>query len=73
MRNDDDLDSVELVPNIILNPGFCESDDQHQLPSPLITKQVIYDDYDDDSDDYESRSFKQKLCYFFTGDSIKPL
>lgn len=34
------LDSLELVPNIILNPGFCESDgeDQQKPPSPPFTR-----------------------------------
>ncbi|XP_052866955.1 uncharacterized protein LOC128273077 [Anopheles cruzii] len=29
---EEELDSLELVPNIILNPGFCDSDDQGQQP-----------------------------------------
>ncbi|XP_055632165.1 uncharacterized protein LOC129772199 [Toxorhynchites rutilus septentrionalis] len=32
IAKDEELDSLELVPNIILNPGFCDSDDQGQNP-----------------------------------------
>lgn len=39
-----ELDSVELVPNIILNPGFCDSDEQqhqqtqeHREASPIMS------------------------------------
>uniref|UniRef100_A0A4Y0AX05 Ig-like domain-containing protein n=1 Tax=Anopheles funestus TaxID=62324 RepID=A0A4Y0AX05_ANOFN len=65
---DEELDSLELVPNIILNPGFCDSDDQGQNPlSPPIPRTLPYnryrsnghdgtgagDDDDDDDDDEE--------------------
>ncbi|XP_039444289.1 uncharacterized protein LOC120424283 isoform X2 [Culex pipiens pallens] len=32
IEKEEELDSLELVPNIILNPGFCDSDDQGQNP-----------------------------------------
>uniref|UniRef100_A0A182W4U6 Fibronectin type-III domain-containing protein n=1 Tax=Anopheles minimus TaxID=112268 RepID=A0A182W4U6_9DIPT len=61
---DEELDSLELVPNIILNPGFCDSDDQGQNPlSPPIPRTLPYNRYrsnghdggpgagDDDEDD----------------------
>lgn len=62
---DEELDSLELVPNIILNPGFCDSDDQGQHPlSPPIPRTLPYNRYrshghdragpadeDDDEDD----------------------
>lgn len=40
---DEELDSLELVPNIILNPGFCDSDDQGQHPlSPPVPRTLPY-------------------------------
>ncbi|XP_053678246.1 uncharacterized protein LOC128728640 [Anopheles nili] len=43
---DEELDSLELVPNIILNPGFCDSDDQGQNPlSPPIPRTLPYNRY----------------------------
>uniref|UniRef100_A0A182P191 Fibronectin type-III domain-containing protein n=1 Tax=Anopheles epiroticus TaxID=199890 RepID=A0A182P191_9DIPT len=60
---DEELDSLELVPNIILNPGFCDSDDQGQNPlAPPIPRTLPYNRYrtpdgrgpaggDDDGDD----------------------
>ena len=85
---EEELDSLELVPNIILNPGFCDSDDQQSSPIP---RQLPYlcnhhvpnqsfliarpDDYDDEfyNDDNESLTFTRKFSLFFTGDSIKRL
>ncbi|EGK96441.1 AGAP013210-PA [Anopheles gambiae str. PEST] len=43
---DEELDSLELVPNIILNPGFCDSDDQGQNPlAPPIPRTLPYNRY----------------------------
>ncbi|XP_053681792.1 uncharacterized protein LOC128732542 [Sabethes cyaneus] len=43
IEKDEELDSVELVPNIILNPGFCDSDDQGQNPlSPPMPRTLAF-------------------------------
>ncbi|XP_058127548.1 uncharacterized protein LOC131290904 [Anopheles ziemanni] len=43
---EEELDSLELVPNIILNPGFCDSDDQGQNPlAPPIPRSLPYNRY----------------------------
>uniref|UniRef100_A0A182M9R5 Ig-like domain-containing protein n=1 Tax=Anopheles culicifacies TaxID=139723 RepID=A0A182M9R5_9DIPT len=82
---DEELDSLELVPNIILNPGFCDSDDQGQNPlSPPIPRTLPYnryasncpgagDDDDDDEDDEEEEpmTFSRRMSIFFTGNTIK--
>lgn len=60
----DGWDSIELIPNIILNPGFSESDGAKSVPP--FTRTVIFghtgqrynannvaDVDDDDDDDYE--------------------
>jgi hypothetical protein len=83
---EEELDSLELVPNIILNPGFCDSDDGDRLPSPLITRFFPYsnlppqlpqqeeeydDDEDDDLDEEDQMTFSRKMSIFFTGNTIK--
>ncbi|XP_058444555.1 uncharacterized protein LOC131426122 isoform X2 [Malaya genurostris] len=43
IEKEEELDSLELVPNIILNPGFCDSDDQGQNPlSPPIPRTLAF-------------------------------
>uniref|UniRef100_A0A182J2F9 Ig-like domain-containing protein n=1 Tax=Anopheles atroparvus TaxID=41427 RepID=A0A182J2F9_ANOAO len=43
---EEELDSLELVPNIILNPGFCDSDDQGHNPlAPPIPRSLPYNRY----------------------------
>ncbi|XP_055840944.1 uncharacterized protein LOC129908479 [Episyrphus balteatus] len=71
---EDGWDSIELIPNIILNPGFCESDDQ----DAPYTRTIIFgeddesDGYDDESDDEpRMERFKRKVSIFFTGPTIK--
>ncbi|KAH8300579.1 hypothetical protein KR044_009587, partial [Drosophila immigrans] len=81
MELQDGWDSIELIPNIILNPGFSESDGAKSAPP--FTRTVIfghngqeYDD-DDDDEDYEEEheptmeKFKRKVSVFFTGPTIK--
>ncbi|KAM7348852.1 uncharacterized protein ACRADG_008028 isoform 3-T3 [Cochliomyia hominivorax] len=70
---EDGWDSIELIPNIILNPGFCETDGQ--TPAP---RTVIFGGDDDSDDSCESESdheprmekFKRKLSVFFTDPTI---
>lgn len=79
------MDSVELVPNIILNPGFCENDgaggggDAQVSPSPITrtynsshlrTPQMHNADSDED-DIEEPLTFSRKMSIFFTGNTIK--
>ncbi|XP_017466384.1 PREDICTED: uncharacterized protein LOC108359177 [Rhagoletis zephyria] len=70
-------ESIELIPNIILNPGFCESDGPE--PAQPYTRTIIFGE-DDDSDGYESEEsdheptmekFKRKVSVFFTGPTIR--
>ncbi|KAH8385453.1 hypothetical protein KR093_002226, partial [Drosophila rubida] len=82
MELQDGWDSIELIPNIILNPGFSESDGAKSAPP--FTRTVIfghngqeYDDDDDDDDEDEEEQeptmekFKRKVSVFFTGPTIK--
>ncbi|KAH8416901.1 hypothetical protein KR222_011692, partial [Zaprionus bogoriensis] len=84
MELQDGWDSIELIPNIILNPGFSESDGAKSVPP--FTRTVIFghngqrydgdDDDDDDEDDEEEQEptmekFKRKVSVFFTGPTIK--
>lgn len=69
-------EGIELIPNIILNPGFCESDGSE--PVQPYTRTIIFGE-DDESDGYESESdheppmekFKRKVSVFFTGPTIR--
>lgn len=65
-----DSDNVELVPNIILNPGYADSDDKNYR---YIYKRSMLYDATYNSDDDEPMTLKRKILYFFTGDSIKRL
>ncbi|KAM8718951.1 hypothetical protein ACLKA7_011626 [Drosophila subpalustris] len=74
----DGWDSIELIPNIILNPGFSESDGAKSVPP--FKRTVIFghngQEYDDDEDDEEEQEptmerFKRKVSVFFTGPTIK--
>lgn len=70
-------ESIELIPNIILNPGFCESDVSETVQP--YTRTIIFGE-DDESDGYESEEsdhepamekFKRKVSVFFTGPTIR--
>uniref|UniRef100_A0A1A9W8P3 Fibronectin type-III domain-containing protein n=1 Tax=Glossina brevipalpis TaxID=37001 RepID=A0A1A9W8P3_9MUSC len=73
---EDGWDSIELIPNIILNPGFCDADNQREAP---FTRTIIFGEDDDSDDSCESESdheprmekFKRKLSVFFTDPTIK--
>lgn len=70
------LDCMELVPNIILNPGFCDSDDQEIFSSPFIRRYNINNNEQSDSSDEDTASsdhipFTRKLSIFFTEGTIK--
>ncbi|XP_017870723.1 PREDICTED: uncharacterized protein LOC108618979 isoform X1 [Drosophila arizonae] len=81
MELKDGWDSIELIPNIILNPGFSESDGPKSVPP--FTRTVIFghngQPYNDDDDDDEEEEdpeptmekFKRKVSVFFTGPTIK--
>ncbi|XP_055589117.1 uncharacterized protein LOC129741389 [Uranotaenia lowii] len=44
IEKEEELDSLELVPNIILNPGFCDSDDQggQEHLSPPVPRTLAF-------------------------------
>ncbi|XP_034490347.1 uncharacterized protein LOC117793993 [Drosophila innubila] len=78
MELQDGWDSIELIPNIILNPGFSESDGAKSVPP--FTRTVIFghngQEYDEDEDYEEEQEptmekFKRKVSVFFTGPTIK--
>lgn len=70
-----------LMPNIILNPGFCDSDDQEIFSTPFIKRYNIKyrpaeegsgaDDEDDLSEQSEIIPFKRRLSIFFTEGTVK--
>ncbi|XP_067642147.1 contactin-2 isoform X2 [Eurosta solidaginis] len=76
-KEEDGWESIELIPNIILNPGFCESEGKE--PVQQHTRTIIFGE-DDDSDGYGSEEsdheptmekFKRKVSVFFTGPTIR--
>lgn len=74
---EDEYESIELVPNIILNPGYYEPEDPNN-PSPPYTRTIIFGEdilssSESESDEEQSLSFKRKVSLFFTGDTIKRL
>ncbi|XP_061388623.1 contactin-1a [Musca vetustissima] len=74
-------DSIELIPNIILNPGFSETEDGQSppitaVPLPTFTRTIVFGDESDSCEsesDHEPRmeKFKRKLSVFFTDPTIK--
>lgn len=72
----DEWETLDLIPNIILNPGFFEPDDPDN-PSPPYTRTIIFGEDVLSSSEEESEEepipFKRKLSLFFTGDTIKRL
>ncbi|XP_058985357.1 probable serine/threonine-protein kinase vps15 isoform X2 [Musca domestica] len=74
-------DSIELIPNIILNPGFSETDDGQSppiaaVPLPTFSRTIVFGDESDSCEsesDHEPRmeKFKRKLSVFFTDPTIK--
>lgn len=68
--------NLELIPNIILNPGYYEPEDPNN-PSPPYTRTIMFGEdvlsSSDDVSEEEQISFKRKVSLFFTGDTIKRL
>lgn len=69
----EDESDKDLVQNmhVILNPGFCDDDDQLRPLSPLKTH--FYGGYHGNhQNDYEKdMTFSRKMSIFFTGNTIK--
>lgn len=65
---DELADSLELVPNIILNPGF-EDDRPASPPMPRIFRNSFDDPFDYDS--FDEPRWKRKMSVFFQGNTIK--
>lgn len=61
-----------MIPNIILNPGFCETDGQTTAPRTVIFGGDDSDDSCESESDHEPRmeKFKRKLSVFFTDPTI---
>lgn len=72
----DEWETLDLIPNIILNPGFFEPDDPDN-PSPPYTRTIIFGEdvlsSSEEETEEEQIPFKRKLSLFFTGDTIKRL
>ena len=72
---EDEWESIGIIPNIILNPGFLDPSD----PSPPYTRTIIFGEdvlstsESGSSEEEEKISFKRKFSLFFTGDTVKRL
>lgn len=73
---EDEWETLDLIPNIILNPGFFEPDDPDN-PSPPYSRTIIFGEDElsssEDETEEETIPFKRKFSLFFTGDTIKRL
>lgn len=73
---EDEWDTIELIPNIILNPGYYEPEDPNN-PSPPYTRTIIFGEdvlsSSESESEEEQMTFKRKVSLFFTGDTIKRL
>lgn len=71
-EEDEGYDSIELVPNIILNPGFCEMNENE---SPYIRTLIFSEDEESYEEEEENEApmeaFKRKVSIFFTGHTIR--
>ena len=73
------LIQAAMVPNIILNPGFCDSDDQELFATPFLKRynhqyhlaKTDCSDSDEESEQSEIIPFKRKLSIFFTEGTVK--
>lgn len=77
ITEEDEWQTIEIIPNIILNPGFYEPEDPNN-PSPPYTRTIIFGEdtlssSESESDHEEPISFRRQLSIFFTGDTIKRL
>ncbi|XP_031632087.1 uncharacterized protein LOC116346282 [Contarinia nasturtii] len=77
LREEDEWETIGIIPNIILNPGFLEPEDPND-PSPPYTRTIIFGEdvlstSESGSEEEEPISFKRKFSLFFTGDTIKRL
>jgi len=73
----EDEADIDLVQNmhLILNPGYCDTDDDQHDGAPLspIKTTTQFYGYGYGNDDYEkdSMTFSRKMSIFFTGNTIK--
>lgn len=77
IAEEDEWGTINIIPNIILNPGYFEPEDPDN-PSPPYSRTIIFGEdvlstSDSSSDQEEPISFKRKFSLFFTGDTIKRL
>lgn len=74
---EDEWQTLGIIPNIILNPGFLEPEDPNDQ-SPPYTRTIIFGEdvlstSESGSEEEEPLSFKRKFSLFFTGDTVKRL
>lgn len=78
IAEEDEWESIGIIPNIILNPGFLAPDEPSD-PSPPYTRTIIFGEdvlstsESGSSEEEEPISFKRKFSHFFTGDTVKRL
>lgn len=74
---EDEWGTINIIPNIILNPGYFDAEDPND-PSPPYARTIIFGEdvlstSESDSEQEEPISFKRKFSLFFTGDTVKRL
>lgn len=69
VEDESDMDLVQNM-HVILNPGFCDTDDQRAPLSPIRTTNYYYG-YGNDDFEKDNATFSRKMSIFFTGNTIK--
>lgn len=74
---EDEWGTINIIPNIILNPGYFDAEDPSD-PSPPYARTIIFGEdvlstSESDSGQETPISFKRKFSLFFTGDTVKRL
>ena len=60
------MENIDLLPNIIMNPGFAE-----QMEKVKAKHTIVYDEDDEESDEEPMEKFKRRVSVFFMGPTIK--
>lgn len=70
LEDESDMQNIVQNMHVILNPGFCDTDDQRAPLSPIKTNFYGYPGYQNE-ELKEDVTFGRRMSIFFTGNTIK--